>query len=86
MERINKSMDECDRQDAKERRKERKRHKKRRAKKKAKKKAKKAKREAFAKLDDHGGKEAEGGQSSSDSSDSSDVIMAVGVGGVEEGR
>ena len=72
MERINESMDERDRRGAKERRKERKRCKKRRAKKKAKKKAKKAKREAFAKLDDHGGKEAEGGQSSSDSSDSSD--------------
>jgi len=71
MESINKSMDERNRRDAKERRKERKRRKKQRAKKKAKKKAKKAKRAAFEKLDDHGGKEAAQGQSSSDSSDSS---------------
>jgi hypothetical protein len=72
MERINKSMDEHDRRDTKERRKERKRRKKQRAKKKAKKKAKKAKREALGGLDDHGGKEAEGGQQCKSSSDSSD--------------
>ncbi len=74
LERMNKSMDERERQEKMDKKKERKHCMKQRAKKKAKRKAKKAKRAkkraALKSLDDHGGK-ARGGYSSSSSSSSS---------------
>jgi hypothetical protein len=69
MERINKSMDDCDKREVKERKKEHKRWRKRRVKKKAKKARKRA---ALEGLEDHGGKAGRVDSSNSSSSDSED--------------